>query len=135
MVFQLFSNHSEDYRVGFIVESETRQTPRYGNVAAGEVPYLGCSVTINKAKDRLVIIGINRHHAHDLPTSISIEDFAPAATARVFELNGSSHSAHNDFNTKDNVKIQEKEFTSVSSDFIYNFPAHSVTVLILTRKK
>jgi len=131
---QLFAQYAGSYRVSTKVTCESRQNPRYGNIAETEIPFLGCSTTINKDRDSLVIIGINRHHAHDLPTTISIRDFAPEPTARIFELNGPSHSASNGFDKKNEVKIEEKATDSISTQFEYTFPAHSVTVLIIRKQ-
>ena len=130
----LFANYAERYTVSTKVTSDTRHNPKYHIIQETEIPYLGVSVTINKGKDKLVIIGINRHHAHDLPTSITINDFTPKSTAQVYELNGPSHSAYNYFDKKDEVTITENEFKSVSSKFSYIFPAHSVTALVISKE-
>ena len=135
LAFQLFSTYAERFLVSYSVTCDTHLNPKYGNITETEIPYLGCSVTINEAKDKLVIIGINRHHAHDLPTTISISNFDPDSTAQIFELNGPHHSAYNFFDKKDEVRIQKKEFTEASTQFTYTFPAHSVTAIILHKTK
>jgi len=131
---QLFAQYAESYRVATKVTCETRPNPKYGNIADTDIPYLGCSTTINKDRDRLVIIGINRHHAHDLPTTISILNFEAESKAKVFELNGPTHSAFNDFTKKNEVAIQEKATDCIAPRFEYTFPAHSVTVLMIKLK-
>lgn len=135
LAFQIFSNHSEKFVVSSKMVCDTRKNPRYGNIDETDIPYLGCSVTTNQAKDRLVIIGINRHHAYEIPTIISIKNFNPDSDAMVFELNGPTHSAYNNFNKKNEVKIEEKEFNSAANQFTYIFPAHSVTAIILEKKE
>ncbi len=135
LALQLFSNYSEKFVVSFKTECDIRANPRYGNIALTEIPLLGCSVTINESKNRLVIIGINRHTHHEIPTNISIANFNPEPIAKVFELNGPHHSAYNDFDKKNEVKITQIEIDSVGTEFTYNFPAHSVTALLLTSKK
>ncbi|NVM52439.1 MAG: hypothetical protein HWN66_01965 [Candidatus Helarchaeota archaeon] len=135
LAIQLFSTHAEQFFVSSSINCETRHNPRYGKVSEIDLPYLGCSATTNQAKNRLVIIGINRHHAHDLPTNISLAHFEPDPTTQIFELSGPSHSAYNYFNKKDEVKIREKEFDSASTKFTYPFPAHSVTAILLKKKK
>ncbi|MFX1293879.1 MAG: alpha-L-arabinofuranosidase C-terminal domain-containing protein [Promethearchaeota archaeon] len=135
LAIQLFATHAEQFLVSSSVNCETRHNPRYGKVSEVDLPYLGCSVTINKMKNRLVIIGINRHHIHEIPTKISISHFDPEPITKIFELNGPSHSAYNFFDKKNDVKIQEKEFSSDSSKFTYTFPAHSVTALVLHKNK
>ncbi len=132
---KLFSNYAESYTVSTKITSDTRYNPKYGNIQETEIPYLGASVTTNKGKDKLVIIGINRHHAHSLSTTIRINNFSPESTAQVYELNGPSHSAYNYFDKKDEVKITEKEFNTVSNEFTYEFPAHSVTALVISKKR
>ncbi|TFG04534.1 MAG: hypothetical protein EU536_04430 [Promethearchaeota archaeon] len=132
LAFKLFSNYAQQFTLSTDVECENRVIPPFGNISATEIPYLGCSVTINKEKDTLVIIGINRHHAHDLPTMISIQGFNPAPHAPIFELNGPFHSAYNDFHKKNAVQIHEKQFKAAAPEFEYIFPAHSITVIILS---
>ncbi len=134
LAFQLFARHAAQFCVAFTVKCDSRPNPKYARIEATEIPYLGCSVTTNEGKDRLVIIGINRHHAHDQPTAIAIDNFEPQASAQVFELNGPHHSAFNLFDKKEEVKIEAKQFPSVAKEFHYTFPAHSVTALILRRK-
>ncbi|MHA1648885.1 MAG: alpha-L-arabinofuranosidase C-terminal domain-containing protein, partial [Candidatus Helarchaeota archaeon] len=134
LAFQIFSNYCKPHVVSTSVVCDTWENPPFGNIAETEIPYLGCSVTINEAKDKLVIIGINRHHAHDLPTTISISNFEPKPIAQVLELNGPFHSAYNSFTKKEEVKIQEKPAISVSNEFTFTFPAHSVSVLLLQKK-
>ncbi|MHA1263599.1 MAG: alpha-N-arabinofuranosidase [Candidatus Helarchaeota archaeon] len=135
LAFQLFSTCSEKFSVFSHTDCDSRLIPSYGNIAETELPYLGTSATVNEAKDTLTIIVINRHHAHAITTTISLKDFVPESTAKVFELNGPFHSAYNDFTKKDEVHIQEKTFPLTGSEFKYTFPAHSVTALILHKKK
>ncbi len=135
LAFQIFSKYSEPYAVASDVTCDTRTTPKWGVISEGELPYLGCSVTINKVRDKLVIFGINRHHAHNLPTAVALTNFKPNSTAIVFELNGPSHSAYNSFDNKEIVKITEKSFNSASSEFKYTFPAHSLTSIVLQKEK
>ncbi len=135
LAFQLFSNYAEQFVVSFSVTCDSRSNPKYGIISETEIPYLGCSITTNQAKDRLVIIGINRHHAHDQSTTIKLHDFEPEPRARIFELNGPSHAAYNYFDKKDEVNIQEKEISDASSEFTYTFSAHSVTALIFKKVK
>lgn len=135
LAIQLFATHAEQFLVSSTVNCDTRHNSRYGKVSPIDLPYLGCSATTNEARDKLVIIGLNRHHTHDLPTKIALTHFKPNATAQAYELNGPSHSAYNFFDKKDEVKIEKKEFKSASTKFKYVFPAHSVTALILSEKK
>jgi alpha-N-arabinofuranosidase len=133
LAFQLFSNYAERYLVGFSLNCDKQLNAPYGNISKTEIPYLGCSVTTNKTKDRLVIIGINRHHAHPLPTFISLDHFTPDSTAEILELNGPTHTAYNYFNKKEEVQILRKTFAPASSQFTYTFPPHSVTALVLRK--
>ncbi|TFG04533.1 MAG: hypothetical protein EU536_04425 [Promethearchaeota archaeon] len=129
----LFAQHAEKYRLASEVKCDSRQNAPYGNIQETIFPYLGCSATINAEKNKLIIIGINRHHAHALPTTISIKHFTPTSTAQVYELNAPSHSAYNNFHQKNEVRIHEKTYSPISNQFEYTFPAHSVTVLILQK--
>ncbi len=135
LAFQLFSNHAEKFVVLCSVNCATHQTPKFGIISPTDIPYLGCSATIDENREKLVIIGINRHHAHPLETAIEIENFDPGSTALIYELNGPSHSTYNDFDQKDEVNIQEFKFNSVSNQFTYRFPPHSVSVLIIQKQE
>ncbi len=134
LAFRMFSNYSAQYTLFSTIKTDTRSNPQYGIIQETEIPYLGCSVTTNQAEDRLVILAINRHHAHALPTTIKLKGFEPESSARRIELNGPSHSAYNHFDKKNEVLITKKDPISVSNEFNYTFPAHSVTALILQRK-
>jgi alpha-N-arabinofuranosidase len=134
LAFCMFSNYCEQIILSTNVSTDTRLNPKYGIIQETKIPYLGCSATTNQAKDRIAILATNRHHAHSLPTTVSIDHFEPKPSAEVFELNGPSHSAYNFFSKKEEVKIEAKKFSSVGTQFHYTFPAHSVTALILQRK-
>ncbi|NQU07483.1 MAG: hypothetical protein HQ583_02895, partial [Candidatus Abyssubacteria bacterium] len=64
---------------------------------------------------------------------IDLGDFQPKKKAVVYEINGPEIGAQNSFSEPGNVKTVEKPFSEAASDFTYEFPAHSVTLIKLMR--
>jgi alpha-N-arabinofuranosidase len=113
------------------VECPTFDAPALGNIPAiGYVPYLDVTATLSRDNQRLVIGAVNRHPTDDIEASMEIRTFVPAGRAQVWELNGPSPLAANDF-TAQPVGVTQRQAVPVAPTFTYRFPAHSVTVLAL----
>jgi len=74
---------------------------------------------------------INRHKDIDIETKIHIKGFEPKRDCKIRVLNASEVTTANDFDEPDNVKIETTEFEKAGKNFIYTFPAHSVTIIEL----
>ncbi|HSS97025.1 MAG TPA: hypothetical protein VLK33_08345, partial [Terriglobales bacterium] len=68
----------------------------------------------------------------EIETAIRPKDWTlSAGPAKVWELNGPSRDAANDFGDSSKVNIREKDIAVSGASLTYRFPAHSVTVLEL----
>jgi len=85
---------------------------------------------LSRDNQRLVIGAVNRHPTDDIEARVEMRTFVPAGRAQVWELNGPSPLAANDF-TAQPVGVTERQPVLVAPTFTYRFPAHSVTVLAL----
>jgi alpha-N-arabinofuranosidase len=104
----------------------------------------------------LTLIAVNKHFDSAIRTSISLQNFAPAASGTVYTLNGSAIDANTgtqlpqipglnwapqavaapdgrfNFGGPEEVRVSTSAITGVSNSFTYSFPAHSVTTIVLT---
>ncbi|GAB4337007.1 MAG: alpha-N-arabinofuranosidase [Candidatus Abyssubacteria bacterium] len=137
---KLYREHSLDVSLDAFVQSPTFQAKLFNALmSSGEdasvetVPHLDVSATTDESGSRLSLAVINRHKDDAIKTEIQLIGFEPEGTATVFEINGPGVDAENTFEKPNAVKTTEKSFSKVSSTFKYTFPAHSVTLLKLTR--
>jgi alpha-L-arabinofuranosidase len=157
--FTLFSQHFGSQLVRSDATSPTFDSEAIGFLTAVRgVPYLDVVSSLSADGKQLFIIGINKHFDNAIPASIRLRDFAPAATATAWTLNGTGIDAHTgtkpvripglawgkqmeDSRNPRFSKGAANEITLVSTrvngvreDFSYTFPAHSVTSIVLTRR-
>lgn len=97
------------------------------------VPYLDVSATTDDEATQLCLAVINRNRASAMETEIDLGEFSPKRKAKVYEINGPDVGAQNSFDEPDKVGVEEKEFSDAASEFTYEFPAHSITVMKLIR--
>ena len=134
--FELFVNHTGEIILDTLVTSETYDIE--GKAPLGQrklklsnVPYLDASVSLNRNKDKLYIAAVNYHQQEDIECPISIEGFSPKKEGKVYELNGPSVMAINDFDNPERIKIKTRMIKNVGSRFNYNFPSHSCIIIEL----
>jgi len=89
---------------------------------------------MDKDATQLALAVINRHKDEALEIEISLGAFQPKKKAAVYEINGPEPKIRNSFEEPENVKIMEKEFSDAASEFTYEFPAHSITLLKINRE-
>jgi len=131
-VFNLYANHSGETALDTKVESETfdtKITHWRRTVDLKEIPYLDASATLSKNRENLFIAAVNSHRESDIECEIKIKGGSVKSKARVWELNGDKVESYNDIDHPNDVKITKKDAIKVASEFVYVFPAHSVTVL------
>ncbi len=137
--FELFVNHTGEMVLDTLVKSETYNIEAKAplgqrKLKLSNVPYLDASVSLNRNKDKLYIAAVNYHKQEDIDCSISIEGFSPGKEGKVYELNGPSVMATNDFDNPERIKIKTRMIKNAGSRFNYVFPAHSCTVIELHTK-
>jgi len=97
------------------------------------VPALDVSVTRDEEGRTITLAVVNRLEDAAVSTRIVVRDLPIASNARVYEINGSNVHVSNDFDNPERVGVREKLFSGAGNDFIYEFPAHSVTVMLLEK--
>jgi alpha-N-arabinofuranosidase len=127
----LYSNFAGDTPV------ETRTEVSEYDVHRGErrvpeitdVPDLDVLATADGHGSSLTLFVVNRDWRKSIPATIKIEDFAVGSQATVHTLNADSILTSNDEEHPDRVRPVETVVHLTGSNFRYEFPAHSVTVL------
>jgi alpha-L-arabinofuranosidase len=132
---QMWTRHFGDTLLQTTVRCGTFDIPRtYGNVGPlADIPYLAVHASIS-GETRLYLLVVNRNLTEDVRAKISINEFAPQATGRVYTLNGPDIRATNEDGNHDTIKIKESTISALAREFAYTFPAHSVTVLELEKR-
>jgi len=130
--FKLYTEHALELAIDSQVETDFYDSEKLGNIPEiNSVPFLDCSATTNIDRSRLALIVVNRHYEEDMMTEIQVQNFQSRVNLDIWELNSGSPNDRNNYEDKNRVKISQKTPRVVSSKFIYTFPAHSVTALIL----
>lgn len=100
-----------------------------------DVPYLDAVTLIDDSGDELNLIITNRHPQDELEAHISLHDFEPSETVSVQTHTGESYMSRNEWNNTDEVNIKESDLQIKSTEFNYTVPAHSIVLLVFSRKK
>jgi alpha-N-arabinofuranosidase len=132
LAFVMYTRHTGDLTLKTEVEVSEYQASE--KVGVGEVPYLDCSATRIEESGNISLAVINRHKDKDIETKIALLGYKPQKRAERYVLNAPEVTTANDFDEPDNVIIKEDEFKEAGKEFTYTFPAHSVTILVFSRK-
>ncbi len=137
---KLYRDHCLEISLDAFVNSPSYQTKIFNEMeSTGEgapletVPYLDASATTDTTGTRLSLAVINRHMEEPIEAEVGLGGFQPKKKAVVYEINGPDVKAENSFERPNNVNIREKDFSDVSREFTYSFPAHSITLMKLTQ--
>ncbi len=122
-VFNLFTNHFGDKLIETNVQTSSYS---YQWDESIEVPYLSVVTSKNNDGNKLYLMVINKNLNTDINTMINVNDFSVKNSAKVYTINAQSIESTNE--NQENIKIIEQEI-SVANSFIYNFPAHSITLI------
>jgi alpha-N-arabinofuranosidase len=126
----LYSNHSGNVPVTSVVDCSTYTSPRIGSMALiDSVPILDVSVTRND--ENLFINTVNRS-LKNIKATIDLHGENITSEAIVRTLNGPDFLSKNHEFPHNQVFIDESYLKDMSQNFIYTFPAHSVTGIELT---
>lgn len=127
----------------FKEEGKISKRADYQNVK--DVPYLDISATVNEKCDILTLCVVNRHKEESIETNLELKKFL-AGQGKIYEINGNKGPMISSLRatgpTVEDTEydpevcfVQEKELNRAGEHFSYTFPAHSVTILKLFRKK
>jgi hypothetical protein len=107
----------------------------------GEVPHLSAHATRSEDGKRLQLLVVNRNEQDSLKVHVTLGGFTPKPEAEALVLNGPSALSHNDVTNRQPVyhsfrdapdpvvKLERAPWKGASAAFLYEFPAHSVTLL------
>jgi len=125
---QLFSENCHGESLQSFVECD-----KYDAGDFKQVPYLDVSSVYNAKTKELLINVVNRHKDKAIETNIANQFGQLGTKAIVYEVNSNDINDENTVNEQ-KVKTTEKEVKVNGSDFVYNFPAHSFTMLKIKMK-
>jgi len=132
---QLYRAHSREIALDVFVDCETYTFPTQPADrrlhGLGPFPYLDVSASLSEAGDALTLAVINRHRDAAIAAEIDLGGWQPASQATSYVVTADDVNAMNDFG-QERVKSMEGKVT-VAARFVYEFPAHSLTVMPLRR--
>ncbi len=154
---QLFTRHFGTRLIRSTTDGPTFDSQAIGAVAAVKnAPYLDLVSSLSADGSHLYIIGINKHFDRDIDATISLQDFKPAATAMAWTLDGASMDANTgtgivkapglgvprqavdpadpQFYNGNQITFDSTAVSISGNRFVYRFPAHSATSLVLVRR-
>lgn len=124
--FELYSNLCYDKLCGIESTGPSFDTP------SGRLPILDTAATISDDGKKLAIAVINRDPLGDVAAKLNLKGFKARGEAEVAVLNGPSAYASNSFAEPNTVGIKRSK-AKFDLAQPYVFPAHSVTVITLTK--
>ena len=124
---QLFSNHCYGCSVSAFVDC-----PQY-DMNGEKIPYLDVSSAYNKETKELIINVVNRNKDQFIDTEIISQYGQFEGKATIYEVNGRDIKDHNS-PEQQLVKTITKEMNVKGDKLIYNFPAHSYTMIVIPLK-
>jgi len=125
--FKLFSNNCLGMSLDVFVDCETFDTGDFYK----NIPYLDVSSVYSNQTNSLMINVVNRHKDEDISTEIINSSGTFSANASVSEINSDDIRAVYTFNKQEQYIPAFKELAVKGNKFIYSFPAHSFTQIIL----
>jgi len=125
--FKLFSNNCRGTSLDVFVDCETLDS----NDFYKKIPYLDVSSVYSNQTNSLMINVMNCHKDEDISTEIINSSGTFSANASVSEINCDDIHAVYTFNKQEQYIPAVKELAVKGNKFIYSFPAHSFTQIIL----
>ena len=92
------------------------------------IPYLSVNASVNRDRNRVYLMVINKSMDESITSSIDLKDFVPAGRASAWVENGPSIDATNEDNPE-NVKVVHSEFKVKQNSFEFTFEPHSLTAI------
>lgn len=125
--FELYANLCYDRLCGIQWAGPSFDTP------SGRLPVLDSAATLSDDGKKLAIAVINRDPLRDVATTLNLKGFEAAGDAQTAVLNGPDAYSANSFEAPNTVGIT-RSITKLDATKPYVFPAHSVTVITLTKQ-
>jgi len=121
------------------------------------VPYLDIVSSLSSDGRRLYIMAINKHFDSSIEAAIALRGFQPGSSGTAWTLTGTGIDANTGTTALQGllrgkaaedpqnprfskggageVTLSSSEVNGIKAQFVYHFPPHSVTSLMLTRAK
>lgn len=128
--FKLFSNNCLGTSLDVFVDCETFDTDDFFK----DIPYLDASVVYSKESDSLILNVVNRHKDEAVSTEIISCSGDFSAKASVSEINCDNIRAMFSYDKRQDYVPVAKELDVEGDKFVYSFPAHSFTQMVLKVK-
>jgi len=125
-VFELYANLCYRDRCTTSYTGPELDTPQ------GRQPTIDACATISADRKKLAITVINRDPLRDIAAKLDLNDFAAASPAEIAVLNGPTAYSFNTYSAPNVVDITRAK-SNLDLSRPYVFPAHSVTVITLSR--
>jgi alpha-N-arabinofuranosidase len=157
--FQLYSRHFGDQLVPSWVEGPTYDSEAVGTVdAVKDVPWLDVVASLSSDRAKLYVLGVNKHFDSPIDGAIAIRGFRPASEGTAWTLTGTGIDAHTGTTHLEipgvrwarqaedeqnprfskggpgEITLSPAPFEARAERFVYRFPPHSVTSLVLSRR-
>jgi len=137
LVFKMYLDHYGPRLLTTDVKCDSFPAPEYETgrpQAIGRIKYLDVSATADDDGKTVYVGIINLHIDKAIKTKISFDkwDFSP--TVKIYEIYDDDYMAENTFENPNRLTIKEDVIKAADNPFIYNFKAHSVTIMEFTGK-
>jgi alpha-N-arabinofuranosidase len=156
---QMFRQHFGSELVSSQVTGPRYDSPTVGMVdAVSSAPYLDAIASTSADGKTLYVMAINKHFNRAMHTRISLANYLPLASATVYTLNAPAADSNTDTDmslatgitwaqqalvlpnsrfyssTPSDISIQQAPLNGVGAVFSYQFPPHSVSVIVINSK-
>ncbi|TFF89283.1 MAG: hypothetical protein EU549_01120 [Promethearchaeota archaeon] len=136
LVFKMFREHAYNTLIEDItIECESFDSKKYGEIRKSfKNPYINCVCTIDESGTELALILLNRHFTDTLNVEIHLNGIEIKETGVKIELNSDSPFDYNTGKNRYKIQINEEKIRDIKSKKEYKLPAHSLTILKITKK-
>ena len=122
---QLFASNCFGFSLDVLVKCDTFNTEKYQGL-----PYLDLSAAYQPASSKVVLNVVNRHPSKSIEATIENQFGTPDKQGQSFEIFSPGLKDENSVEEQ-KVKTVAKSFSVTGKNFVYTFPAHSFTQLII----
>jgi alpha-N-arabinofuranosidase len=132
LAFKMYLNHSGPILLGTDVQCDRFPAPEYeqGRPQAKEhIPYLDVSATMSEDENTIYVAVINLHADKNISTQVIFDRWNFSKEVKIFELYDNDYMAENTFKHPNRISITEDWLEDVDNSTMFNFKAHSVTIM------
>jgi alpha-N-arabinofuranosidase len=156
--FQLYTRHFGDQLLKTATQAPTFDSPAVGYTDAVKgAPYLDVVSSLSADGRQLYIIAINKHFDQPIEAAITLRGFVPSRQATAWTMNGTGLDANTGTGIikapglrvpkqaedprnprfykggEGEITFRPSQLSAAGPEFVYSFPAHSATSIVLSR--